>query len=156
MATATGKFAPLPGYSRNAINRAGEHLRRWPGDLAEAPPDAFTALIAFRESFQTPLTKTAMGLRSMVCTECGLERKGVRVPVAQRLKRREQIGRKLTRFQQMQLWTMGDIGGCRAVLPTRQHVDGVLRRIRKNWNVQGRVRDYRDEPTENGYRARST
>lgn len=48
---------------------------------------------------------------------------------------------------------MGDIGGCRAVLPGRQQVDGVLRRIRKNWDVHGRVRDRRDEPAESGYRA---
>lgn len=53
----------------------------------------------------------------------------------------------------MRLWTMGDIAGCRAVLPSRQQVDGVLRRIRKEWNVHGRIRDRRDEPAESGYRA---
>jgi hypothetical protein len=96
-----------------------------------------------------------MGLRSMVCSECPeLKRDGARVPVAQRLKRRGQIINKLARFERMQLWTMGDIGGCRAVLPSRRHVDGVLRRIRKSkGKVQGRVRDYRDEPAESGYRA---
>lgn len=111
-------------------------------------------MIAFRESFQLPLKKTAMGLRSMVCSEIPtLKRIGDRVPVAQRLKRREQIINKLTRLDSMQLWTMGDIGGCRAVLPSRQQVDGVLRRIRKNWDVHGRIRDRRDEPADSGYRA---
>jgi ppGpp synthetase/RelA/SpoT-type nucleotidyltranferase len=157
MAVTTSKFAPLPGHSRKAINRAGVELRRWwIGDLEidEEAGRAITAMISFRESFQTPLTKTVMGLRSMVRSECPeLKEPGARIPVAQRLKREVQIIKKLARFESMQLWTMGDIGGCRAVLPSRQQVDGVLRRIRKNWNVHGRVRDYRDEGTPTGYRA---
>lgn len=48
---------------------------------------------------------------------------------------------------------MGDIGGCRAVLADRSRVDGVLKRIKKNWEVHGRIRDTRDEPAESGYRA---
>lgn len=124
------------------------------GGVTDDTIDAFAAMIAFRESFQLPLKKTVMGLRSMVCGECPeLKRQGGRVPVAQRLKRREQIINKLTRIENMQLWMMGDIGGCRAVLPARQQVDGVLRRIRKNWDLHGRIRDYRDEPAESGYRA---
>jgi putative GTP pyrophosphokinase len=110
-------------------------------------------MIAFRESFQTPLKKVVMGLRSMVCSEMGLERVGQNVPVAQRLKRSEQIINKLTRLDSMQLWTMGDIGGCRAVLESREQVNGVLRRIRKqNWQTHGRIRDRRDQPADSGYR----
>lgn len=158
MAVTTSKFAPLPGYSRSAINRAGRELRRfWLADeeqASRATGEAFMAMIAYRESFQLPLKKTVMGLRSMVCSEVPeLKRVGDRVPVAQRLKRREQIINKLVRLDSMQLWTMGDIGGCRAVLPSRQQVDGVLRRIRKNWDVFGRIRDRRDEPADSGYRA---
>jgi GTP pyrophosphokinase len=157
MPSPTGKFAPLSGYSRNQVNRAGAELRRWwlsDDEVSGTTVQAFEAMIAFRESFQMPLKKTAMGLRSMVGSECPeLKRPGARVPVAQRLKRREQIINKLARLDSMQLWTMGDIGGCRAVLPGREQVNGVLRRIRKNWNVHGRIRDYRDEPAESGYRA---
>jgi putative GTP pyrophosphokinase len=158
MAATTSKFAPLSGYTRSSINRAGEELKRfWLGN-EERPPaatvEAFQAMIVFRESFQLPLKKTVMGLRSMVCTEMGLGRVGDNVPVAQRLKRREQIINKLVRLDSMRLWTMGDIGGCRAVLANRQQVDGVLRRIRKqNWHVHGRIRDRRDEPADSGYRA---
>ncbi len=91
----------------------------------------------------------------MVASECPeLKQPGARLPVAQRLKREGQIINKLARLESMQLWTMGDIGGCRAVLPTRQQVDGVLRRIRKQkWVLHGRIRDYRDEPADSGYRA---
>lgn len=151
------KFAPLDGYSRNEINRAGAELRRWwrsNDEISEATTAAIVAMVTFRESFQEPLKKTVMGLRSMVRSECpDLKQPGKRVPVAQRLKREVQIINKLARLDSMQLWTMGDIGGCRAVLPSRRQVDGVLRRIRKNWTVHGRIRDYRDEPAESGYRA---
>jgi putative GTP pyrophosphokinase len=157
MAVSTSKFAPLPGYSRSAIDRAGDELRRFWLEGGAVTPEtvaAFGAMIAFRESFQLPLKKTVMGLRSMVSSECPeLREKGARVPVAQRLKRSEQIINKLVRLNAMNLWTMGDVGGCRAVLPARQQVDGVLRRIRKNWHVHGRIRDRRDEPADSGYRA---
>jgi hypothetical protein len=158
VAEVSSKFAPLAGYSRSDVNRAGIELRHWWRQTS--PPvtpevvTAFAAMIAYRESFQLPLKKTVMGLRSMVCSEVpALKRVGGNVPVAQRLKRREQIINKLAHLDSMQLWTMGDIGGCRAVLPSRQQVDGVLRRIRKNWDVHGRIRDRRDEPADSGYRA---
>ena len=48
---------------------------------------------------------------------------------------------------------MGDVGGCRAVLKGRDEVDGVVRRIRKNWDIHGKIRDTRDEPAPSGYRA---
>jgi GTP pyrophosphokinase len=111
-------------------------------------------MIAFRETFQAPLRKTVMGLRSMVTSEMTILKKpGSRVPVVQRLKRREQIMWKLARFPESKLSNMGDIGGCRAVLENRAHIEGVLRRIRKNWQVHGRIRDTRDEPAPSGYRA---
>jgi ppGpp synthetase/RelA/SpoT-type nucleotidyltranferase len=153
------KFAVLPGYSRGDINRAGRALRAWWLSDEEGVPDdlvqSYMAMMSFRESFQTPLTKTVMGLRSMVKSECPeLRSSGDPLPVAQRLKRQVQIINKLARLDSMQLWTMGDIGGCRAVLPSRGEVDGVLRRIRKQkWALHGRIRDYREDPAPSGYRA---
>ena len=47
---------------------------------------------------------------------------------------------------------MGDIGGFRAILPSRAQVDGVVRRIRKNWEVHGVIRDTRDDAAPSGYR----
>ena len=116
--------------------------------------DALTTLIAFRETFKKPLDKTVMGLRSMVRSESpDLKRTGGRIPVAQRLKREEQIILKLARLPDTRLSNMGDIGGCRAVLADRSRVDGATKRIKKNWDVHGRIRDTRDEPAESGYRA---
>jgi hypothetical protein len=158
----SSRFAPLPGVSRTAIDRAGEELRLYWLDEGVRPPSdavlqAFGTLIRFRETFQAPLNKTVLGLRSMVCTEQPeLKKSGAekpRIPVVQRLKRRAQIINKLVRLEGTMLSNMGDIGGCRAVLAGRQEVDGVVRRIKKNWDVHGRVRDTRDEPAPSGYRA---
>jgi hypothetical protein len=47
---------------------------------------------------------------------------------------------------------MEDVGGCRAVLyGGASEVLGVLRRIRRNWDVV-RLRDYTAEPKDTGYR----
>jgi putative GTP pyrophosphokinase len=151
-------FAPIPGYSRSEIDRAGLALQEWwMDDSAEVTAvvvKAFAAMISFRETFQLPLKKTVMGLRSMVCSEWPELRGGNgRLPVVQRLKRQEQIVNKLARFSDSKLSNMGDIGGCRAVLANRSQVDGVVRRIRKNWAVHGKIRDTRDAPSPSGYRA---
>lgn len=149
-----GDFAA--GYSRSAIDRAGIVIRDAWSALDENDQDlidAVVAMIRFRETFQEPLNKTVAGLRSMVCSESPeLGRVGMRIPVAQRLKREEQIMRKVVRFPHTRLSNMGDIGGCRAVLTDRSRVDGVIKRIKKNWHVHGRIRDTRDEPAESGYR----
>jgi putative GTP pyrophosphokinase len=150
-----GDFAA--GYSRSAIDRAGLVIRdailRRDQD-SEDLQSALGTLIVFRETFQRPLDKTVMGLRSMVSSESpDLKRLGGRIPVAQRLKREEQIILKLIRLPDTRLSNMGDIGGCRAVLADRSRVDGVIKRIKKNWDVHGRIRDTRDEPAKSGYRA---
>jgi GTP pyrophosphokinase len=158
VSTAATTFAPVPGLSRTKIDRDGVVLRDWWIDEhADATDDvvrAFRTMIAFREAFQLPLNKTVMGLRSMVFSEWPeLKEESSRIPVVQRLKRREQILYKLERFPETKLSNMADIGGCRAILPTREQVDGVIRRIKKNWVVHGRIRDTRDEPAPSGYRA---
>ncbi len=155
-------FAPLHGVSRKAIDRAGDELRRYWLEETETPAseaviDAFVTLVGFRETFQVPLNKTVLGLRSMVCSEQPeLKRTRAekpRIPVVQRLKRRAQIINKLVRLEHTTLSNMGDIGGCRAVLTGRAEVDGVVRRIKKNWHVHGKIRDTRDDPAPSGYRA---
>ena len=124
MAEASRRFAPLVGYTRGDINRAGVELRRWWLSDEEIDRDvslAIEAMTTFREAFQVPLKKTVMGLRSMVRSECPqLQDPRARLPVAQRPKREVQIINKLARLPSMELWTMGDIGGCRAVLPGRE------------------------------------
>jgi putative GTP pyrophosphokinase len=138
--------------SRTQINRAGDALRAWWADPAETPvsPElvaSFDIVEDFRASFQHPLRKVTVGLRQFV------DRESTRIDVAQRLKRMATILDKLTRFPEMELVRMQDIGGCRAILPGgATEVAGVLRRIKKNWEVR-KIYDYVTSPKPTGYRA---
>lgn len=143
--------------SRTQVDKAGRLLRDWwrvpsgsdaeKGFDEEALGDAFGVVIAHRSSFQAPLKKVTVGLRQFV------ERESDEVTVGQRLKRNPQILSKLNRFSSMRLSQMEDIAGCRAILPGgRPEVTGVLRRIKRNWEVL-RVDDYTASPKPTGYRA---
>jgi ppGpp synthetase/RelA/SpoT-type nucleotidyltranferase len=140
---------PLP--SKSAINRCGDLLRDYLNDPSgdydwEQVNYALDVLGEFRSSFQYPLTKVTMGLRVMVKAEAGT------VVVAQRLKRMDRILGKLQRMPGTNVARLEDIGGCRAVLARPDDVTGVLRRIRKRWDVV-RERDYITDPKPSGYRA---
>lgn len=146
-----GPTAEFP-YSKSQINKAGGFWREFFHDpfIDEHDglelPEAARRVWAWRGSFQVPLTKVAAGLRQFVKSE------STQIIVAQRLKRLPTIIEKLSRLPDSQLARMEDIGGCRAVLPGgRSEIEGVLRRIRKNWAVK-RERDYVAEPKHTGYR----
>lgn len=152
----------VSGLSKGQIDRAGARLRLlltdpkvWHDLNEDVIAETFATLIGFRSSFQTPLTKVVMGLRSMVKSEMALPPPDGKLPVGQRMKREPQIGRKLLRYPDMKLSRMQDIAGCRAIpLGGKPEVDGVLRRIRRNWGttIKG-FKDYVNEPAPTGYRA---
>jgi hypothetical protein len=54
----TSKYAPLAGYSRGDINRAGAELRRWwlsnEEEITASTSRAIAAMVTFRETFQLP------------------------------------------------------------------------------------------------------
>jgi ppGpp synthetase/RelA/SpoT-type nucleotidyltranferase len=99
-----------------------------------------------------PLARTNAGLRYYV------KKAGAEPQITQRLKRFATIVDKLHRHPTMQLSTMEDIAGVRAVLPRQVHVDAVVRELRRQprWEIR-RVREYitgRDPgPKDDGYRA---
>ncbi len=143
--------------SRTQVDRAGAFLRDWwraPADSeeeAEFDEDelgtAALVLSEYRADFQGPLKKVTVGLRQFV------ERESSEVVVGQRLKRTPQILHKLSRFGSMRLTQMEDIAGCRAILPGgASEIAGVLRRIRRNWDIVG-IDDYTESPKPTGYRA---
>jgi putative GTP pyrophosphokinase len=117
--------------------------------------DTFGVLVPFRASFQQPLNKVVMGLRSFVKSEMKVLPPDGKLPVGQRLKREPTIAGKLLRFPGMELARMQDIGGCRAI-PTggTPEVQGILRRIEKQWGptIKG-GKDYTRKPASTGYRA---
>jgi putative GTP pyrophosphokinase len=141
-------MSPVPP-STSQVNKAGKTLRAHQrGEVVTYSKRmaALTVLRRFRAAHVVPLTKTNMGLRSMVRTE------GCRVEVSQRLKRVATILDKLTRQPTMQLANMQDIGGCRAVLDNIDEVRRVQKRLAKN-RPPIRVNDYVGQPRSSGYRA---
>ncbi|MDE0375376.1 MAG: RelA/SpoT domain-containing protein [bacterium] len=92
-----------------------------------------------------------MGLRSCLNTE------GIDLDVSRRLKRLPTIEDKLRRLPTMDLSSMQDIGGCRAVLATQEQVQQVVKRFCRNSlrrNKQAdKIRDYVASPKSSGYRA---
>lgn len=134
--------------STSQVNRAGKALRRWArGELigTDEHQAALAVLLAHRAAHRLPLTKATMGLRSVVRTErCAVE-------VSQRLKRVPTIIDKLVREPTMQLASMQDIGGCRAVLDSIDEVRRVQRRLARN-RPPVRVSDYVAQPRASGYR----
>lgn len=136
-----------PPPTNSQVNKAGKALRAWWNDALETDDivEPYRVLLRYRAAHQLPLTKATMGLRSMVTTE------GCKVEVSQRLKRIWTIIDKLDREPNMQLATMQDIGGCRAVLASIDEVRRVQRRLTKN-RPPLRVSDYVAKPRPSGYR----
>lgn len=103
-------------------------------------------VLGYRAAHQYALIKAAKGLRSVVRTlGCDSPK------VSQRLKRFPTILNKLVREPTMQLATMQDIGGCRAVLASVNEIRGVEKRLMTNRPML-RYSDYITTPRSSGYR----
>ena len=117
-------------------------------DLGDHLPDILEAIEVvewWRSEHARPLSRVAANLRYYAA--------GHGKPVvAQRLKKFSTIASKLLREPSMKLSRMADIGGGRAVLPDQNASYRVASRLRKNWTIT-RVRDYVDNPKDDGYRA---
>lgn len=138
-------------FSKSRVKAAGKALRRHHTGEAVLSQDELSEQIEILDHWRAchsyPLQKATMGLRSRVGTaEC------VEARVSQRLKRRPTIIDKLTREPQMQLTTMQDIAGCRAVLRNVDEVRRVSRRWTRDKSRVVRVYDYMSEPKASGYR----
>jgi len=147
---------PLPFGSLGNVTRAGKTLRRAkllqePMPTDEQVRQARKVVNSYRSAHDAPLRAANMGLRSCITTE------GFHPEVTQRLKRLPTIEDKLARLTTMNLSSMQDIGGCRAVLITQEQVHRVLRRFRANSQRRNRqsdkTKDYVDTPRDSGYRA---
>jgi putative GTP pyrophosphokinase len=136
--------------SGSQVRKAGKVLRAWnpASQVITITPEmeaAWVTLQKFRALHSLPLIKANNGLRSRLKTV------GIARPrVSQRLKRMPTIISKLFREPTMQLNTMQDIAGCRAVLETMQQ----LRTAQKRYEPEHIVRtdDYVAEPRASGYR----
>lgn len=139
-------------YSKSQIDKFGKWLIRPDGLQDEKLLDAEIALDEWRQEFLQPLTDVTLKCQELFQNEIPS------IYIAQRLKRKPQILKKLGRAYPMRLSQMQDIGGCRIIVENNQQVDKALDLIQnkvKNrlFKVQ-RVTDYRaDGRKESGYRA---
>ena len=134
-------------YSKNRVKQAGKALRRPSASNLAELRDALEVLDHWRACHSYPLQKATMGLRSRVNTEDCVDPR-----ISQRLKRRPTIIDKLQREPSMQVTTMQDIGGCRAVLADVNEVRRVQRRWTRTSHRVTRVYDYMSHPKPSGYR----
>ena len=147
---------PPPFGSLGSVKRAGDVLRRAQIKQGHPPSthevrEAREVVEAYRSDHAAPLHAAYMGLRSCLITE------GLDLDVSRRLKRLPTIEDKLRRLPTMDLSSMQDIGGCRAVLNTQQEIQRVVARFCANSlerNQQpDKIRDYVARPQDSGYRA---
>ncbi len=138
------------------VRRAGEVLRQAAAAGGGVPSieqvrEARAVVEAYRSAHAAPLHAAYMGLRSCLIAE------GLDLDASRRLKRLPTIEDKLRRLPTMDLSSMQDIGGCRAVLDTQGQVRRVVARFcansrRRNQRLD-KIKDYVAEPQDSGYRA---
>ena len=145
--------------SKNQARKAARHLVQYlnsdadvdelSGEAKEKLYEALTTTTDWRASFARPLLSVRMSLQSFAKTKWIA---GARV--TQRHKRLPRIIRKLQRLPSMQITTMGDIGGCRIVVPTLAEVRTIQSHAKSTWGASiTRELDYVEEPKPDGYRA---
>jgi len=106
---------------------------------------------AYRSAHAVPMHSAYMGLRSCLITE------GLDLDLSRRLKRLPTIEDKLRRLPLMDLSSMQDVGGCRAVLNSQEEVQRVVARFVANSLKRNKkpdkIKDYVVQPQDSGYRA---
>lgn len=106
----------------------------------------------YRKAHLQPLSETTIELQHMMANY------GSPYYIAQRLKRKPQIVRKLNRLS-VRLTQLQDIGGCRIIVHTNSDVERLLDYLQKTVSAQNifvidRVTDYRERGRDDtGYRA---
>jgi putative GTP pyrophosphokinase len=134
-------------FSKGEVNRAGRVIADFlvakeEGDRVDR---AIEVVDWWRTEHSAPLNAVAADLSHYVAEVS-------EIAVAQRLKRLPTIADKLIRLPTMNLATMGDIGGVRAVVPDQEAAYHVTRRLREDWPIT-RYSDYVAKPKADGYRA---
>ncbi len=137
----------VPEYTKKQINEAGEILRNESSSDQEREK-ALLVVDNWRSAHAYPLHVLYMNLRDKAGSRSD-------VLVAERLKRIDSIVGKLKIQENMQLYRMQDLGGCRMVVSTLDDVYAYSKkfqesRIRHEWK---KTYDYIKEPKPSGYRS---
>ena len=136
-----------PEHSRSQVNRAGKVLVNPQADLLRKS-EASEIINNWRTSHNYPLNTFKVTLRRYA-SEIDADRL-----VAQRIKRLPSIEDKLRRYATMQVTQMQDLGGCRAILGSVNHVRALVEKYRKSdlKHELDDVDDYIATPKASGYR----
>ncbi|HVX45396.1 MAG TPA: RelA/SpoT domain-containing protein [Mycobacteriales bacterium] len=134
--------------SRSQVKKAGSNLRKYlRGDLTD--DDVYQAALdtmeRWRRAHASPLVIANNGLRKRARSL------GIQAEVTQRLKRSQTILEKLNREPSLDLSRMQDIGGCRAVVETKEDLRRLEARILKRLEPITHT-DYVENPRDSGYR----
>lgn len=137
--------------SKTKIDKSGRALSN-AGELTEEILELEDVFDAYRAAHLEPLSKTTLELQKW------LHGYGGNYYIAQRLKRKPQILRKLKRLS-VRLTQLQDIGGCRIIVNSNRDVDDLVEFIKnqmsldENFKLQ-RITDYRGRGRDiTGYRS---
>jgi hypothetical protein len=131
-------------YTPGQIDRAGKTLTN-PSASKDEMTEAFSIVDNWRTAHAHPLELARKALNERVHA---IDPTAI---VAERLKRLESISEKLIREPKMNLYTMQDIGGCRAVLRGTEDVEELLRSYANVPDLK--VTNYVAGPRRTGYRS---
>jgi len=137
-------------YTPGQIDRAGKTLTN-PSASKDELTEAFSIVDNWRKAHAYPLELARNTLNQRVAEICPDAVIPERPIVSERLKRIESIRDKLIREPKMNLFTMQDIGGCRAVLRGPEEVEKLLRSYADVLDLK--TTDYVASPRVSGYRS---
>lgn len=146
----TGRNAA--GVSKNTLDRAGRVLAGRDELVSEEDLALEEVFDEYRKGHLAPLSETTIELQQW------LSQSGVKYYIAQRLKRKPQIIRKLQRFS-VRLTQLQDIGGCRIIVGTNGDVNRLIKYLHDRITPDSEIRlfrttDYRGMGRDDsGYRA---
>jgi ppGpp synthetase/RelA/SpoT-type nucleotidyltranferase len=138
--------------SKATLDKAGRILGGRQEIATEQDLEVEDVFDQYRKSHLQPLSETTLELQHW------LTQYGSAYYIAQRLKRKPQILRKLRRFS-VRLTQLQDIGGCRIIVQTNADVDRLLSFLNDKVAADGRITlgratDYRERGRDDsGYRA---
>lgn len=132
--------------SKNKIDSAGRIIAKGKIEDEIKYIESEDVFEQYRKSHLQPLSDATVEIQKM------LQEYNTDYYIAQRLKRKPQIIRKLNRLS-VRLTQLQDIGGCRIVVPTNKDVDTLLNFLKTKLDIQ-KTTDYREEGRDDtGYRA---
>lgn len=139
-------------FTKSKIDKAGRSMAFPKEEISEECIELEDIFDRYRASHLEPLSKTTLELQQW------LHGYGGRYYIAQRLKRKPQIVRKLSRLS-VRLTQLQDIGGCRIIVDSNRDVDNLIKYIKdqvkhKSSFEINKITDYRERGRDDtGYRS---